>query len=130
MRSARSSRGHASDRRIRSVASVVECAEQEANLGRQSFVTMSERTLDAPVVGLDCSFVPPETLVAQAEVLEGGAFIPGTTNTFGGDSAAEYGPLLPLVYAPAIGRGQVTRFNDFRNVMSTNPCDSSGNLPI
>jgi hypothetical protein len=60
---------------------------------------------------------------------EGGAFIPGTTNTFGGDSAAEFGPLLPLVYAPAIGRGQVTRFNDYRNVLSSNPCDSSGSLP-
>jgi hypothetical protein len=60
---------------------------------------------------------------------EGGTFIPGTTNTFGGTSTAEYGDLLPLVYAPAIGRGQVTRFNDFRNVLSTNPCDSSGSLP-
>jgi hypothetical protein len=60
---------------------------------------------------------------------EGGTFIPGTTQTFGGTSTAEYGGLLPLVYAPAIGRGQVTRFNDFRNVLPTNPCDSSGSLP-
>jgi len=28
----------------------------------------------------------------------GGPFIPGTTNSFGGSSAAEFGPLLPLAY--------------------------------
>jgi hypothetical protein len=60
---------------------------------------------------------------------EGGTFIPGTTNTFGGTSTTEYGSLLPLVYAPAPGRGQVTRFNDFRDVMSSNPCTSAGSLP-
>jgi hypothetical protein len=55
----------------------------------------------------------------------GGPFIKGTTNNFGGSSAAEFGPLLPLFY-PAntpVGSPQPSfRFNDFRNVLSSNPC--------
>lgn len=50
----------------------------------------------------------------------GGAFIPGTTNTFGGSSTTEFGPLLLLTYPnPA---GTVSRYNNFRNVMGSNPC--------
>jgi hypothetical protein len=53
----------------------------------------------------------------------GGPYLPGTTNTFGGSSAAEYGPLLQLAY-PATG-GQVTvRLNDFRRILPNNPCTS------
>ena len=51
----------------------------------------------------------------------GGPFIKGTTNTFGGNSAAEYGPLLFSFYPnpnPAIR----LRANNFRNVLSANPC--------
>jgi hypothetical protein len=51
----------------------------------------------------------------------GGTFIKGTTNTFGGDSAAEFGPLLFSFYPnpnPAIR----LRANNFRNVLSSNPC--------
>ncbi len=50
----------------------------------------------------------------------GSASIPGTTNTFGGTSTAEYGGLLLLAY-PAPG-GPSLRFNDFRQVLSNNPC--------
>jgi hypothetical protein len=50
----------------------------------------------------------------------GGANIPGTTQTFGGNSTAEFGPLLPLVYPGAAG--PVTRFNNFRQVLAHNPC--------
>jgi hypothetical protein len=50
----------------------------------------------------------------------GGANIPGTKNTFGGTSTAEYGELLQLAY-PAPG-GPTLRFNDFRQVLSNNPC--------
>jgi hypothetical protein len=50
----------------------------------------------------------------------GGANIPGTKQTFGGNSTAEFGPLLQLTYAtPA---GPVQRFNNFRRVLSANPC--------
>jgi hypothetical protein len=51
----------------------------------------------------------------------GGGNIPGTTNTFGGSSAAEFGSLLQLAY-PAPGFTPIFRYNDFRNVLSSNPC--------
>jgi len=50
----------------------------------------------------------------------GGANIPGTTQTFGGTSTAEFGPLLPLTYPGAAG--PVTRFNNFRQTLAHNPC--------
>ena len=52
---------------------------------------------------------------------EGGDFIPGTTNDFGGSSKAEFGPLLVLPY-PGGGNQPSFRFNNFRNVLSGNPC--------
>jgi hypothetical protein len=56
---------------------------------------------------------------------EGGANIPGTTNSFGGNSHAEFGGLLLLAYP---GPGNQPRFvyNDFRQVLSYNPCRVSG----
>jgi hypothetical protein len=51
----------------------------------------------------------------------GGTHIKGTTNTFGGSSATEFGPLLFSFYPnpnPAVRR----RTNNFRNVLNTNPC--------
>jgi hypothetical protein len=53
----------------------------------------------------------------------GGANIPGTAKTFGGSSTAEFGPLLLLAY-PVQG-GVSNRFNNFRNVLSSNPCPSA-----
>jgi hypothetical protein len=52
---------------------------------------------------------------------EGGANIPGTTNTFGGNSTAAFGPLLFLDY-PAAGFTPSHRTNDFRRVLASNPC--------
>lgn len=54
----------------------------------------------------------------------GGANIPGTTNTFGGSSAAEFGDLLFLDY-PGPGFLPIHRTNDFRQVLETNPCPRS-----
>lgn len=52
----------------------------------------------------------------------GGTNIPGTMNTFGGNSTAEYGPLLPLAYPNTAAPGTVIiRFNNFRHVLA-NPC--------
>ena len=51
----------------------------------------------------------------------GGPYLKGTTNTFGGNSAAEFGPLLFSFYPnpnPAIR----LRTNNFRNVLDSNPC--------
>jgi len=50
----------------------------------------------------------------------GGAHLPGTINTFGGSSTTEFGSLLRLAY-PVVG-GPSFRFNDFRNVLNSNPC--------
>jgi hypothetical protein len=51
----------------------------------------------------------------------GGTHIPGTTNTFGGGTATEFGGLLQSVYA-GTGNTTFTRFNNFRNVLDSNPC--------
>ncbi|TCO57246.1 hypothetical protein [Actinocrispum wychmicini] len=50
----------------------------------------------------------------------GGTHIPGTTNTFGGTTTAEFGPLLFLDY-PAAGFKPNHITNDFRRVIP-NPC--------
>jgi hypothetical protein len=50
----------------------------------------------------------------------GGTHIPGTTQTFGGTSTAEFGPLLSLTYPTPTG--PVARFNNFRRVLAHNPC--------
>jgi hypothetical protein len=52
---------------------------------------------------------------------EGGALIPGTTNTFGGTSTSEFGPLLKTVY-PNTGFTTVSRFNNFNSGAQANPC--------
>jgi hypothetical protein len=52
---------------------------------------------------------------------EGGNFIPGTTNNFGGTSAAEYGNLQDQLY-PRTGPGVQGIFETFHNTLSSNPC--------
>jgi hypothetical protein len=52
---------------------------------------------------------------------EGGANIPGTINNFGGSSTTEFGSLLALAYPAANGSPSV-RYNDFRRVLTINPC--------
>ncbi len=51
--------------------------------------------------------------------LEGGPNFPGNSNNFGGE-VAQYGALLKLVYPGTTGAS--SRFNDFRQVLSSNPC--------
>ena len=80
--------------------------------------------------GVGCTNPPPGanfypifstgTLAGQCVWQEGGAAIPGTTNTFGGNSTAEFGPLFQLFYP--IPGGVVRRYNNFRNTLTTNPC--------
>ncbi len=50
----------------------------------------------------------------------GGPDIAGTTNTFGGTSSAEFGPLIELSYAEP--GGSITVLEDYRRVLSDNPC--------
>jgi hypothetical protein len=57
---------------------------------------------------------------------EGGPHIPGTTNTFGGSSATEFGTkatgnLLQLFY-PNNPYTLERIYEDFRNILTTNPC--------
>ena len=53
---------------------------------------------------------------------EGGPYIPGTVNRFGGSAHAEYGPLRVISY-PTAPFGTVTlRYNDFRSAHMSNPC--------
>jgi hypothetical protein len=48
-----------------------------------------------------------------------GSHIPGSTNDFGQN--AQYGTLLANNYTD-VGGGPTTRYNDFRQILSTNPC--------
>jgi hypothetical protein len=51
----------------------------------------------------------------------GGTGIPGTTNTFGGNSTAEYGPLLFSFY-PGPNPATRRRTNNFHQTLNYNPC--------
>jgi hypothetical protein len=56
---------------------------------------------------------------------EGGPYIPGTTNLFGGSAHAEYGSLQVISY-PTAPFGTITkRYNDFRRDLSDLPCTAS-----
>ena len=57
---------------------------------------------------------------------EGGRFMPGTTNLFGGSSTAEFGSLLSLYYPPEPGFPAGSFFEDYRNVLPGNPCPGAG----
>jgi hypothetical protein len=52
---------------------------------------------------------------------EGGNFIPGTIDHFGGNSTSAYGPLLLTPY-PSTGNQIVFRYNNFQNDLGGNPC--------
>ncbi len=51
----------------------------------------------------------------------GGPYLKDTTNTFGGNSTAEYGPLLLSNYM-GVGFMPVFRYNNFRQILNHNPC--------
>ncbi|MBV9207344.1 MAG: hypothetical protein JO037_18525, partial [Actinobacteria bacterium] len=56
---------------------------------------------------------------------EGGPYIPGTTNQFGGSAQAEYGPLRVISY-PTAPFGTITlRLNDFRSSQLALPCPAT-----
>ena len=52
---------------------------------------------------------------------EGGPFIPGTKNDFGGSSTSEFGPLLQTVY-PVAGFTTQLRYENFNSGDIANPC--------
>jgi hypothetical protein len=52
---------------------------------------------------------------------EGGRFLPGTINDFGGTSTAEFGPLLKVLF-PEAGFTTASAFVDFNSGNRANPC--------
>jgi len=52
---------------------------------------------------------------------QGGNFIPGTVNHFGGSSTTAFGPLLRTLY-PGTGNTPIFRFNNFNSGDMLNPC--------
>ncbi|MGZ4256909.1 MAG: hypothetical protein ACXVRE_04010 [Gaiellaceae bacterium] len=53
----------------------------------------------------------------------GGTHIPGTSNTFGGNSTAEYGPLLFSFY-PGPNPATRARTNNYHRTLNNNPCQA------
>jgi hypothetical protein len=106
----------------------------EADLPAIEFLTGCDTSTGAGCVNPPpgANFYPIYTTTGRSACAwrQGGTFMPGTTNTFGGTSTSEYGPLLGLVYPDFPGfPGTVTAYEDFRNVLTNNPCPSRGRLP-
>jgi len=57
---------------------------------------------------------------------EGGDFIPGTINDFGGSSATEYGTVPLATTYPGPGNTPFVRFNNFNSGDQSNPCPVGG----
>lgn len=76
-----------------------------------------------PPKGAD--FYPIYTLAktaGQCVFQQGGAHVPGTTNTFGGTSKTEYGQDVLFVTYPDVGFTPITLAEDFRRDLGGNPC--------
>ena len=56
---------------------------------------------------------------------EGGKYLPGTTNNFGGSSTAEFGPLLKSVF-PEAGFTTESVYDNFNSGNMPNPCRALG----
>ena len=54
---------------------------------------------------------------------EGGRYIKGTINDFGGSSTTAFGPLLLTPYQA--GNGIVYRYNNFQRDLGGNPCPNA-----
>ena len=52
---------------------------------------------------------------------DGGDFIPGTVNDFGGSSATEFTHLISQIF-PGAGNTPITRFENLNSDDLTNPC--------
>ena len=84
------------------------------------------RGLREPAAGRATSIpsTPPDRPTGGCVWQIGGPDIPSTTNKFGGNSTAEFGPLLKSAY-PDVGGQPVFRFNNFRRVLDKNPCPAA-----
>jgi hypothetical protein len=52
----------------------------------------------------------------------GGTNIPGTTNIFGGDTVSEFGTTLEATVFPGLSGQPQLIYENFRNILSNNPC--------
>jgi hypothetical protein len=71
----------------------------------------------------NANFYPIFTMQADEERCRwslGGPFIPGTTNSFGGNSVTEYGPYFASLFPGTTGPTSV--IENYRRVLSSNPC--------
>jgi hypothetical protein len=105
----------------------------EADLPRIEAADVIDPSLPAcnRTTGANCVNPPPNAQFYPIYSTRGGAFgcewqfggpnIPGTMNTFGGTSTAEFGPLVKFAYPGPAGTA-VFRFNNFRQVLASNPC--------
>ena len=59
---------------------------------------------------------------------EGGPFIPGTLDDFGGSSAAEFGPILANFYPAPNGKPQYI-YENFHQTLPLNPCPTFAGAP-
>jgi hypothetical protein len=105
----------------------------ETNLPRIEFATSPpcNRSTGANCVNppVGATFYPIFTTTGNPNDCEwqlGGPNLPGTKDTFGGTSSVEYGQLLQLLY-PGPGNTPFSRYNDFRQVLQSNPCVSKKN---
>lgn len=55
----------------------------------------------------------------------GGDYLPGTVQDFGGSAHAEYGGLLASTYPGGPGGLPTVRYNNFRRILSENPCPAA-----
>ena len=83
------------------------------------------------VTGVGCTNPPPGAAfypffstrsdVGACSWQEGGDFIPGTVNDFGGSSATEFTHLISQIF-PGAGNTPITRFENFNSGDLNNPC--------
>jgi hypothetical protein len=55
----------------------------------------------------------------------GGAFIPRTTNSFGGNSVTEYGAFFAGLYPSLTGPTSI--IENYRRILPSNPCRNTSN---
>jgi hypothetical protein len=75
------------------------------------------------------NFYPIYTLQADETSCRwnlGGPFIPGTTNSFGGNSVTEYGAFFAGLYPGPAGPRHI--IENYRRVLSFNPCRNTADV--
>lgn len=118
----------------------------EADLPRIEIPSVAIGGICNRSTGIGCTLIPPTDDCSAPGICQPAAFypfysttstkeggqclwqlgnhIPGSSRDFGQN--AQWGTLLNVTYT-AIGGGQTTRYNDFRQILDVNPCQAPGN---